>query len=394
MVRSAGVRQDRLRRTNVSALLSWVHTHGPTSRAVLTSELGLNRSTIGDLTAQLESLGLVAEELPATEGRSGRPSLVVTPRSDVTVLAVGLDVDRITVARTGLGGVVLDRRTRVHQRGEHDVAHVVESVAQMSRDVLADTPGTCLAVGVSVPGAVRVADGVVRFAPNLGWVDEPLAELLTGELGLPVSVGNDADLGMLAEHVRGAAAGASEVAYINGSVGIGGGFLVNGRPLRGAEGYAGEIGHLLVETDGPPCRCGANGCWETKVGENQLLTAAGRLPGGGPAAVAEVIEAADSGEERAAAALAEVARWTGVGLRAVVNVFNPEVVVLGGVLAQVCTAREALVLEALRKGSHVVPPEHVVLRPAALGPDSSLMGAAELAFGPLLADPLEVADPG
>lgn len=388
-VRRSGISQEELRRVNTSALLSWVHTHGPTSRAVLTNVLGLNRSTIGDLTAQLASLGLVAEELPTTGRRSGRPSLVVTPRSDVTVLAVGLDVDRITVASVGLGGVVLDRRTRVHQRGEHDVRHVVDTVVQMSREVLTGAaPSTCLGVGVSVPGAVRAKDGLVRFAPNLGWIDEPFQTLLAEELEMPVASGNDADLGVLAEHTRGVAVGVNEVAYISGSVGIGGGFLVGGLPLRGSDGYAGEIGHLLVDSQGPECRCGAVGCWETRVGENELLTAAGRLPGGGPAAVAEVIDAADGGDRRAEEALEGVARWTGVGLRAVVNIFNPEVIVLGGVLALVCEARKSLVLAGLGDGSLVVPREQVVLKPAGLGEDSSLMGAAELAFAPLLADPL------
>src|SRR5664279_1515541 len=174
MARRSGMSQEELRRVNISALLSLVHVAGPVSRAVLTTELGLNRSTIGDLTAQLGTLGLVREQLPTGGRRSGRPSLVVVPRQDVTVLAIGLDVDRITAALVGLGGSVLERRARGHQRGQHDVAHVVESVAQMSRDILDGVQADrCVGVGVSAPGAVRAADGLVRFAPNLGWVDAP-----------------------------------------------------------------------------------------------------------------------------------------------------------------------------------------------------------------------------
>jgi predicted NBD/HSP70 family sugar kinase len=391
MARRPGIGQDELRRANVSALLSRVHTYGPTSRTVLTGELGLNRSTIGDLTARLESLGLVTEEVPTSGRRSGRPSLVVMPRHDVTVVAVALDVDRITVALVGLGGVEVDRRTLVHQRGEHDVAHVVDVVAQLVRQILAH-PGAarCHGVGVSVPGAVRCSDGMVRFAPNLGWRDEPFASLLAAELQMPVAVGNDADLGVLAEHLRGAAQGAGDVAYVTGSVGIGGGFLVGGVALRGRDGYAGEVGHLLVDSTGPVCRCGAVGCWETKVGENELLTGAGRLPGGGPTAVAEVIAAADGGDARAAASLDRVAEWTGVGLRAVVNLFNPEVIVLGGVLAQAWRARRELVDAGMVRGALIAPRERVSLRAAGLGDDSSLLGAAELAFAPLLADPLRL----
>jgi predicted NBD/HSP70 family sugar kinase len=383
----------------MSALLTQVHLGGPTTRAALTTALGLNRSTIGDLTKALEELGLVREVLPG-EGvivpgrRSGRPSLVVSPREDVTVLAVALDVDRITVAIVGLGGLVRDRRTRHHQRGEHDGERVAESVGQMCDELTAVSPDArVIGVGVSVPGAVRESDGLVRFAPNLGWTDEPFAELLAKSLDLPVKAANDADLGARAEHLRGAAVGIDDVAYLSGSVGIGGGFYVGGQPLRGALGFAGEVGHTLVDSNGEPCRCGARGCLETKVGENQLLAAAGRLPGGGPPAVAEVIQAADDGDPRAEAAVNDAARWLGLGLRPVFALFNPQVVVLGGLLSQVWKARRQIVLEGLDSETLTSARDLLDIRASALGDDASLLGAAELAFAPLLADPTRVALP-
>jgi predicted NBD/HSP70 family sugar kinase len=288
---------------------------------------------------------------------------------------------------------VLERRVRRHHIGEHDVEHVVESLAQMVTEVLGDREDLrCHGMGVSVPGAVRGRDGLVRFAPNLGWVDEPFTELVSKRLGsaIPVFTGNDANLGALAEHVRGAAVGRSEVAYLSGSVGIGGGFLVNSQPMSGASGYAGEIGHMLVDSNGPACRCGNIGCWEMKIGENQILTQSGRLPGGGPAAVAEVIAAAAAGEQRAAAVLDTVAEWVGVGLRGLINIFNPEVVVLGGSLAQVWEAEADQINAVLDRTRLVSPHGEVTIRAAALGQDSPLMGAAELAFAPLLADPQAV----
>ena len=374
----------------MSRLLTRVHVSGPTSRAALTSETGLNRSTIGDLCGELERLGLVREDVGVLRGRSGRPSHVVAPRSDNVVIAVDLGVDRISVAVVGLGGEVLERRVRRHHTGEHDVEHVVESLAQMVSEVLAGRDDLrCVGMGVSVPGAVRDRDGLVHFAPNLGWVDEPFTELVGARLGpaFPVVTGNDANLGALAEHVRGAAQGRSEVAYLSGSVGIGGGFLVNAQPMSGASGYAGEIGHLLVDSNGPACRCGNIGCWEMKIGENQILTQSGRLPGGGPAAVAEVIVAAVAGEERAAAVLDSVAEWIGVGLRGLINIFNPQVVVLGGSLAKVWEVEHERIEAVLDSIRLVSPHDEVTIRAAALGQDSSLLGAAELAFAPLLADP-------
>lgn len=388
VARQAGLSQEELRRRNLGSLLTRVHLDGPTTRASLTSSLGLNRSTIGDLTGQLEQLGLVEERLPAVARRSGRPSLEVVPRTDVGVVAVDIGVDRITVAVVLLGGEVAGRRERVHQRGSHAVEHVVEAVAQMVSDLRRELPGVrCLSVGAAVPGAVRREDGVVRFAPNLGWVDAPFSGLLSRSLGIPVLSGNDGDLGVLAEHLRGAARGFDDVAYLTGSVGIGGGFVVGGVPLRGSSGYAGEIGHVVIDPGGEKCRCGGVGCWEMKIGEDRLLREAGRLSGGGAPAVAEVVEAAQAGDPAAAEAVAEVARWVGLGLRGVVNTFDPDVVVLAGTLAQLWQAAEAGVRAALEDATPVGHPDRLLVRPAALGADSALLGAAELCFAELLADP-------
>ena len=388
-----GVGTDELRRANLRTILQTVHTRGPTTRAVLTQQLGLNRSTIGGLTSELQSLGLVSEETAAVAGRSGRPSHLVVARPDNVVVAIDVGVDRIAAAVVGLGGEVLARRTRLHQRGEHDVAHVVESVAQMVDDVLTSVPATrCLGVGVAVPGAIRASDGLVQFAPNLGWIAEPFTELLSQRIGRPVRAGNDANLGVLAEHLRGAAVGYTHPAYLAGAVGIGGGFLVDGVTLGGSRGYAGEVGHLQVDGTGPVCRCGAMGCWEMKVGENRLLQLAGRLPGGGPDAVAEVIAAAAAGERRAADALAEVAEWLGVGLRGVINMFNPDVIVLGGNLAQVWSVSSDVVNAAVERTALLAPRAEVTISAAQLKGDSPLIGAAEQAFARALDDPQSVAD--
>ena len=392
MAAPTGLGTDELRRANLRTILQTVHTRGPTTRAVLTQQLGLNRSTIGGLTGELQSLGLVSEVASAVAGRSGRPSHLVVPRSDNVVVAVDLGVDRISAARIGLGGEVLERRTRLHQRGQHDVAHVVESVAQMVVDLLdGASEARCLGVGIAIPGAVRADDGMVQFAPNLGWVEEPFTALLTARLGRPVHTGNDANLGVLAEHVRGAAVGYAHTAYLTGSVGIGGGFLVEGMTLGGASGYAGEIGHLQVDASGPVCRCGAIGCWEMKVGENRLLQLAGRLPGGGPEAVAEVIAAAGDGERRAGDALSEVADWIGVGIRAVINIFNPDVIVLGGSLAQIWDVTSDIVNAAVARSGLLSPRGELTITAARLGLDSALIGASELAFAPTLDHPQAVA---
>ena len=259
------LRPEELKRNNMGRLLTRVHLRGPTSRATLTRDLGLNRSTIGDLTTSLVDLGLVSESGTVSTRGNGRPSYVVQPREDVTVIAVNLGVDRNTVASIGLGGEVLSRRERPHHRGEHDMLSVVESLAQMIQDALREERRQALRGHRSGrAGAVALRDGSVTFAPNLGWVNEPFSEALSSRLGMPVVCDNDANLGARAEHLRGVAVGRDDIAFLSGSVGVGGGFIVGGQPLTGARGFAGEIGHLSVAPDGPPCRCGSTGAWRPR----------------------------------------------------------------------------------------------------------------------------------
>lgn len=394
-----GARTADVRRGNLGALLRYVHVHGATSRSTLTSLLSLNRSTIGDLTGELGEAGLVREEpgarratsAVAGRGAGGRPSFLVVPETErVQALAVDIGVTHLTVARVGLGGHVLSRRDIPHRRGPRRMKTVVRSIGTVSRELLAEMgPGSrCTGAGAAVPGMVRVPDGLVRQVPNLGWTDVPLGEELAGELDMPVAVGNDADLGALAEHVRGVAVGCDDVVYLAGHSGIGAGIFTSGRPLVGRRGYAGEVGHVVVNPDGLECLCGSRGCWETEAGEERLFQLAGRPAGGGLTGVREVVAAACAGDRAAADAVQHVATWLGRGTANVVNAFNPEMVVLGGALAEIHEAAGQAVETAVRRYSLAPPFEGVRLVRPAFGLDSSLLGAAELAFAPLLADPL------
>jgi hypothetical protein len=212
---SRGARSEDVRRGNLSTVLRYVHVHGPTPRSELTTVLGLNRSTIGDLTGELVAAGLLREEAGRAEGdrrtasSGGRPSHVVLPESHrVQVLAADVGVTHLTVARLGLGGVVLDRRDRSYRRGARRQRDVTATIAKVGAELLAgiERGAVVVGAGVAVPGMVRRRDGQVRQAPNLGWQDAPVGTVLAQAFGLPVAVGNDADHGMRAEHVGGAAA--------------------------------------------------------------------------------------------------------------------------------------------------------------------------------------------
>lgn len=397
MVRARGV--DAVRRRNLARLLRSVHLHGEATRSELTAGLGLSRSTVGSLLGELIERGLVREAAPRRTGTRGRPSTLVQPeQGGVVVLAIEVNVDSLAAALVTVGGAHLGhvRRDRDHP-GDDDVdphalvAEVGDLTAPLLDALRSDQ--RLVGCGVSVAGVVRRDDGVVRVAPNLGWHDIPLADLLRDRLGLTtavgIAVGNDADLGALAEHVRGAGVGVGDLVYLSGEVGVGSGVVVDGRPLRGVSGYAGEVGHVVVDPAGVPCHCGSVGCWETEIGEKALLDWAGRT-GSGRRAVDEVVAAARDGDERAAAALERVGARLGRGLGGLVNIFNPRRIVLGGMFARIHDGIAPSLDATLRSTALAPALRDVEVVPAVLGIESPLVGAAEMALLPVLDDPTVV----
>ena len=382
--------QEEVRRHNLGTLLRLLHVQGATSRSELVARTGLNRSTVGALTNQLAEAGLVREAAAVGRGAAGPPSIVVEPDGGSYALAVEIGVERLTAARVGLGGVILQRCALPQASGDSDPVRSVARVRSLLEELLAGAGqrGTCIGLGVAVTGLVRARDGAVRLAPNLGWVDVPLGRLLSEEVDprLPVLVGNEADLGARAEHLRGAGAGCADLVYLSGDAGVGGGIILGGRPLSGAGGYAGELGHLLVNPAGRACRCGRSGCWETEIGEDAVLRATGSARG---TALPDVFAAARAGDPAVRAGLEQVGGWLGAGITNLVNAFNPELILFGGLTGELFHAVERVVRAAV--GTALPGPrEQVRLDLPALGADSNLVGAAELAFAPLLDDPLAV----
>lgn len=380
---------EELRRHNLAAVLEPIHLTGPHSRSELTAMTGLNRSTIADLLSELTDLGLVEEHpAPATSG-PGRPSSVVQARpAGATVVAVELSVDSIAVATVGLGGHVYNRLRVARPRGRFSPEATVDDVVKLASPLLDSLPAghVLVGVGAAVVGLTRRSDGFVHLAPNLGWHDVPLGTMLRAalDLGVPVMAANDADLGALAEHRRGLRPSVANLIYLSGEVGIGAGVIVDGKPLLGTAGYAGEAGHMLVNPAGQRCRCGAVGCWETEAGEAALFRHAGLRDGG---KLDELARRATSGDATALRAIAEVGRWLGFGIGDLINVFNPELVILGGLYHRLFDLLEPSVIEGARMRSLDAPRQMATIARSGLGPDAPLIGAAELVLSDVMADP-------
>jgi predicted NBD/HSP70 family sugar kinase len=395
-VTERGKTVESVRRANLGALLQVVHRDGPQSRAALTERTALNRSTIADLVGSLAELGLVVEQAPDPSRRVGRPSPIVTLDPGVVAIAVHPEVDAIELAVVGL-----DRGIRSVVRLPQDAmptpdatAHLVaEQLEIWRRDLLAEA--RIVGIGVAVPGLVRTDDGVVRDAPHLRWLDAPLRDIVAEATGLPVTVGNDATLGTLAEHLFGAARGIDDAVYLNGGAsGIGGGIIVHGMPLVGAGGYAGEFGQNRPGIAAAADRRAVDGVLEDEVSRARLLDVVG-LERADDRELASVLTSR-AGESEVAAELARQRRILATALANAANVLNPSVIVLGGFLA-VLADLDAPNLDlasfeaAIREQTMPACAETLRVLPAALAEHRLLIGAAEAVFTRLFADPAGVA---
>ena len=358
-------------RHNLSVLLARVHELAAVSRSQLTKETGLNRSTVGALVAELVDLGLVVETEPDPTRLVGRPSAVIVPSRQVVAIAVNPELDEVEVALVALGGVVLARSRR--PTGSTPTVQAAVALAVQQIHELLAAPGAVYrvaGVGLAVPGLVRADDGVVALAPDLDWRDAPIAALIGEATGLTSLAANDATLGAIAEHVRGAGRGHDDVIYVNGGAsGIGGGIIVGGTVLGGVSGFAGELGHTLVNNGGVLCHCGSTGCLETEVRRDTLLEAL-KLD------TAQAKRVIESQRGYLARALANT-----------VNLFNPKLIVLGGFLATLLETDPARLKELVSASALRGPRDDVQLSSAELGGDTLMIGAAELVFAKLIADP-------
>ncbi|MEU0488473.1 ROK family transcriptional regulator [Nocardiopsis sp. NPDC006139] len=330
-----------VREANLGVVLRTIRESAPCSRAAVAAATGLNKTTVSSLVADLMARGLVRETGRTAQSGVGRPG-VLLDLDDTSVAALGLEVnvDYLSVVAVDLVQRELTARHTpfdAREAGPDESARRIVAALREAADDPAVRGRTVVGAGIAVPGLVDAPSGTVRRAPNLGWADFPLGARADA-LGFPVRVDNDANLGAVAEYRVGSFAGTPDLVYVTGEVGIGAGVLTDGALLRGAGGFAGELGHLALDPGGPECSCGRRGCLEAVAGIGAILRDA--LPGlapGGPLSGADVAVLVDTAVGRAAAgdavavaALERAGGMLGRGLAALVNLVDPGLVLLGG----------------------------------------------------------------
>ncbi|MEI8413017.1 MULTISPECIES: ROK family transcriptional regulator [unclassified Kribbella] len=342
-----------IRATNLAAVLGYLRRQAPCSRAAIASGTGLNKATVTSIVGDLLDRKLV-RETQQTQNHVGRPATLLVLDGSAYA-AIGLEV-----SARGLSALAYDTSgeqvLRWHRAGpgvDAGPAKTIAALAALARRAITTVQSSgrrVLGITVGVPGLVN-HDGAVVLAAGLGWQDVPLQADLAAALGrpdIPVNVDNDASLAVLAEHLYGPLAGSENLIQLNGDTGVGAGIIVDGRPLRGHLGYVGEIGHLRLVADGPRCGCGRRGCLEALASLPAILSRIDGLTDPDPQIQLEhLIRRADAGEAAVTKVLAEAGTHLGHGIAALVNILNPEYVVLGGSYALLAPHLSPAVTKAL-----------------------------------------------
>ncbi|MBC7630942.1 ROK family transcriptional regulator [Aeromicrobium sp.] len=377
---------ENLRRRNRGRVLRAVQAEGATSRVDIIRTTGLSRTTVSSLVGQLLAEGLLAESTDRRDVQSasqtGRPPTRLTLEpSGGAVVGIHLRHDGIRLAVADLAGTVLSELLvdlDVDHRADAALSFVEEATTELLTANGIDA-ARVLGAGVAISSPVPT---LPRHGPALltTWHDIDIGETLTARLGVPVHVGNDANLGATAEHFFGAARNTRNLVYIMLAEGVGAGLYLDGRPYFGAKGVAGEFGHVVVSPGGQVCRCGNRGCLETVAGAEALAAALPTRAGGGVRDLDEVLEACLAGDPGAVRVIADAGRAVGTALAGVCTMLDPDLVVVGGRTAGAGKPLIDGITETLRRGVPPTDESAVPIVAGHLGVRAEVLGAVALAI--------------
>jgi predicted NBD/HSP70 family sugar kinase len=375
------VRHDSMRARNLGVVLGEVRRSGPITRAALAEITGLTKTTVSKMVGDLIEAGMVAESGALRDGERGRPGTAVA-LSGRRVAALGLEIN-VDYLSACVVDLTLAVRLRYTQAVDNRRASPVETLSHLeelahravekAREEGLSIAGSTLAVPGPVDG------GLVHAAPNLGWHDVRVSDLLD----FPVKVDNEANLAALGELWFGSVPG--DFLHVSGEIDIGAGLVVGGTLFRGARGLAGELGHVVVSPDGPACRCGGRGCLEQYAGQEALLRAAGLA--GVPDGVATLLARLRAGERDSLEACERAGQALGVALTSAVHLMDPGTIVLGGVFAPLFSWIRGPAHKTMTSRLGVMRRAVPELTVSRLGGDAATLGAAGQVIHHVIADP-------
>lgn len=323
--------QALVKKINKSIILHTIRTQSPVSRAKVSEMTGLNKATVSNLVAELCGQELVTEAGPGESSGGRKPLMLHFNEMAGSVIGIELRVKQLKAVLCNLGGGILHEQEGVLEA--HDFPYVLEQMQQMISALIAAAPPSpygLVGIGVGVPGMVD-EQGVVLFAPNLGWEMVDLRSILESAFEVPVTIDNEANAGAQGELNFGAARDVRHLLYISAGSGIGSGIIIGGELYKGARGYAGETGHMTIEAEGKPCSCGSRGCWELYASEKTYDNPGLSLPA---RTTTGLVRYAQEGHEETLRHLNSIGEYLGIGVTNLINSFNPELIVIGGALSE------------------------------------------------------------
>ncbi|MBN1231357.1 MAG: ROK family transcriptional regulator [Anaerolineales bacterium] len=372
--------------------MNCLRSEAPLSRAEIASKTGLNRSTISSIISDLLDVGFIREtELQGD--RIGRPGMLLEldPHGGAAI-GVEIGVNFVSIILTNFTAKILYRNIISSNPNDDQlmILQKVEAIIEEGLSAAADINLNVLGIGIGVPGLVDRKQGKLVFAPNLGWHDIPIRLIITNRFGYPVFLENEAKSAALGELRYGVAQNIQNMIYLSAGVGLGGGIVINGKLYWGANGYAGEIGHTTIYEGGEKCSCGRIGCWETYVGPRAVTRKVRQTILDGADSILRditdsedlydlsmemVVQAAQENDRVALNALKDVGKHLGVGISNLVNTFNPEMVVLGGLLNLASPFILPVIEEIVGEETFRPLNENLAIVSSAHKTDACLMGA-------------------
>ncbi len=393
-----------LREFNNVLILNALRSSGALSRAALADFLGISRVTVSRAAKDMLASKLIIETVRQVPS-SGRPAVLLEiDPSGGGAIGVDIDVDFISIVLTDLLAGILWRRTipSTPERPEPETIKLAESLVAEAIAEAAARKLRLIGIGVALPGMVDAVAGKLIYAAYLQWSNLPLAARWQDRFGLPVILENEARAAALGEHYFGAGRGVNNMIYISAGRGLGGGIILDGRLLRGKGGLAGQIGHMKLSDNDAICGCGQRGCWEAVAGPEAVLQrlhqeiestssdplALERVEPHTPLSkFTRVVYAAQQGDRLASAALRDMARHLGLGIASLINLFNPQLVVLGGALSPAMPLLQPILTSVIGDNALIQPLAVVRVTESSHGADAAVLGAATLVLDTLLRTP-------
>lgn len=379
-----------VKKINKSLVLDRILRRSPVSRAHIAKETGLTKATVSALVGELIDEHLVYETGTGASSGGRKPVMLVFNRLAGYAVGVDLGVNYMLAVLTDLQGTVVDELRRpLRSTSFEDATRELSAAIRTLTERAPESSYGIVGIGIGVPG-ITDDQGTVLFAPHLGWENAPLKERLETEFGIPVAIDNEANAGAIGEKNFGAGRQSSNLVYVSVGMGIGTGIIIQNELYRGNSGFSGEMGHVSIQAEGKPCRCGNIGCWELYASENALIEMSRELPSVRTAGAAgpdleELLALAQSGNADVAELFRRVGTYLGVGITNIINIFNPELIIIGNRFTAAEPWLSGPVRSVIDRRSLPFHRRDLRLEFSSLGTRSTVLGAAFLAISQFFA---------